>query len=353
MKRIDERDIIFSRMGYTEGTEQHKDYYDRNPERKETDDYLRGLPQLGEEGSGLYSSLNSPMINAAFHFLSDIKSLSEGAPADKKAEADPEVITSKIKGLAKFYNAKLVGITEMKDYHYYSHRGRMAQHYGNEITATHKYGIVFALEMDRDMINMAPQLPEGVAVTKGYVDAAVIGMILSYYIRQLGYDARNHMDGNYLVIAPLAAQDAGIGEIGRNGLLITKEFGPRIRLGVVTTDIPLVPDTRDNFGMIDFCIECQRCSKTCPGRAIPSDGQKEIDGVLRWKITPEECYKRWRLMGSDCGVCLASCPFSAEVQRELVEKMKYSPEARQEILEHFNKKHGIRPYIKDAPDWMK
>ena len=73
------------------------------------------------------------------------------------------------------------------------------------------------------MINRSPMICEVIETSKSYVDAAIIGMILSYYIRSLGYEARNHMDKNYLVMPTLIAKDAGIGDIGRNSILTNKD----------------------------------------------------------------------------------------------------------------------------------
>ena len=354
IKRIDERDIMFARMNYIEGSPEYDDYYSRNPHKKEMDDTLRAMPEMGSEGQATYDPINSPIVDACFRFLGDIRKFSEGEKQpNKNLVTDINVMTEKIKGVAKFYDAKLVGITEMKTCHYYSHRGRHKENYGEEIEKVHKYGIVFAVEMEKEMIFRAPQLAEAIAVTKGYIDTAVIGMVLSYYIRELGFEARNHMDGNYLVVAPLVAQDAGLGEIGRNGLLITKKYGPRVRLGVVTTDLPLVVDRPVEFGLAQFCRECEKCVKTCPGKAIPSGSELEIDGIKRWKINSEECYRRWRALGTDCGICLANCPFSDDIPEEYIEKIMASETIRKEILENHGKKHGIRPYIKDKPKWLK
>lgn len=352
MKKIDERDTIFARMNYKEGCGNYEEYYSRNPQLKQIDDELRSLPEMGAEGSVMFNKINSPIIDAAFKYLYDIRKLSEGQIAKEKVEVDSAQITAKIKGLAKFYNAKLVGISEMKEYHYYSHRGRHEENYGEEINKKHKYGIVFAVEMDTDMIQRAPKLPESIGVVKGYVETATIGMIVSYYIRELGYDARNHMDGNYLVIAPLVARDAGLGEFGRNGLLITKEFGPCIRLGVVTTDLPLIPDEKQEFGLTEFCLECGRCSKTCPGKSISKDEMTEVDGILRWKINAEECYRRWRSLGTDCGICIANCPFTYGISNDLISKIKSSSEVRKKILNKFKEKYGIRPIIREEPEWL-
>ncbi|QUH24622.1 4Fe-4S dicluster domain-containing protein [Serpentinicella alkaliphila] len=354
MKRIDERDVIFSRMNYEKGAPEYIDYYNRNPHMKEIDDTLRSMPQMGSEGTATYSPISSPIVDACFRFLGDIKKYSEGEKQQcNNTPINIEDITEQIKGIGKLYNAKLVGVTEMKEYHYYSHRGRHKENYGEVIDKTHKYGIVFAVEMDKEMIYRAPQLSEAIATTKGYIDTAIIGMVLSYYIRELGYDARNHMDGNYLVVAPLIAKDAGLGEIGRNGLLITKKYGPRVRLGVVTTNLPLVTDSPINFGISQFCVECEKCVKTCPGKAIPAGLQEDIEGEKRWKINSEECYRRWRMLGTDCGICLASCPLSENIPEENINKILDCKSTRDEILETHEKKHGIRPYIKEKPSWLK
>lgn len=353
MKKFDERDTMFARMNYKEGSENYSDYYSRKPGLEEVDDSLRSLPPMGGEGSVMFNEINSPMVDAAFKYLYDIRKFSEGEVAQSKALVDPVVMTERIKGLAKFYNAKLVGITEMRDYHYYSHRGRHEENYGEEINKKHKYGIVFAVTMNKEMIMRAPKLPESIAVAKGYVESATIGMILSYYIRELGYDARNHMDGNYLVVAPLVARDAGLGELGRNGLLITKEDGACVRLGIVTTDMPIVPDVKEEFGVKELCLDCGRCAKTCPGKSIPKGEMEEDEGILRWKINAEECYRRWRSLGTDCGLCIANCPFTYGIREDLVSNIKSSSETRQNILKDFEEKYGIRPIIREEPQWLK
>ncbi|SHJ73750.1 4Fe-4S dicluster domain-containing protein [Paramaledivibacter caminithermalis] len=353
MKRIDERDTMFARMSYHQGSREYEDYYKRNPNKKEIDDELKALPNICGEGTATFHPLHSPIADAGFRFLSDIKKYVEGEVNDNKVKVEADEITRKIKKLSIYFGAKLTGIARMKDYFYYSHRGRNCETYGEEINQFHRYGIVFAVEMDKDMINRAPQCEEVIAVTKGYIDAAIIGMWISYYIRELGYEARNHMDGNYLVVAPLVAQDAGLGEIGRNGLLITKEYGQRVRLGVVTTDMPLIPDERQDFGIKEFCKVCNKCSKTCPGKAIPSEDMEDIDGVRRWKINQEKCYGMWRRIGTDCGICLSTCPFSQGVAMDLINKMKDSKYTMDKILKEYEERYGIRPYIREPLDLLK
>lgn len=305
MTKFDERDIMFSRMSYQPGTWQYDEYYKRNPEKKEPDDILRKDLDLLGPGSRYYHPLDSALCDAAFRFLADIKPLAEGSVSPKKTKVEAKVITEKLKEIAALYGACLVGITRMGDEMFYSHRGRIPEVYGKPVSVCHQFGIAFAVEMDSNLIRKAPKIEESVAVTHGYVKAAVIGMVISYYIRALGYDARNHMDGNYLVIAPKVAASAGLGSIGRNGLLLTQAYGPRVRLGVVTTDLELVSDPCETERFHSFCQSCGLCAKKCPGQALSHEND-----FRAWKVNAERCFQIWKEFGTDCGVCIASCPYS-------------------------------------------
>lgn len=352
LKRFDERDTIFARLTYKEGTLQYQDYYKRNPHLKTDDDLLREAPHPYSEGTATFNPLNSAIANATFRFLGHLNELSQGEVNSSNIKTDPETMTKKLKGLASFYGAKLVGIAKLDEKFYYSHRGRKPENYGESVNQFDKYAIVFASEMDKDMINRAPLIGEGIEVTKGYVNTAVIGMVLSYYLREIGYSARNHMDGNYLVIPPLIAEAAGLGQIGRSGLLITKKYGKRIRLGVVTTNMELIPSDKKDFGIIEFCQICGNCAMVCPGKAIPKGEREDIDGVKRWKIRAEGCFDIWKKVGTDCGVCLSACPFSQGVEPEMTERMKDNPQIMNKILKDFKEKHGTRTFNSSPLEWL-
>jgi ferredoxin len=135
---------------------------------------------------------------------------------------------------------------------------------------------------------------------------------LADLIRRLGYQARAHVDGLYRVICPLVARDAGLGEFGRMGLLMTPRLGPRVRIAVVTTDLPLATDPpAPDLTAIDFCLQCRKCADSCPSRAISFGAPEEDEnGVLRWRIDAEACFTLWGRLGTDCARCMAVCPFS-------------------------------------------
>ncbi|MBV1757377.1 MAG: 4Fe-4S dicluster domain-containing protein [Dethiosulfatibacter sp.] len=352
--RIDERDVMFSRMARKPGTEAYEDYYRTREERRKIDDEIRKMPGLCAEGTATYDPLNSPMITSAFDFLGDIKHLATGpALSNTICAGTPELFTKRIKGLAGYYGSVLYGITGCDESYYYNHRGRDDATFGEIVEPKHTNTIVFAVEMDKDAIDTAPQLPEALVVVKGYVEAAIIGMMLTYYIKSLGYDARNHMDGNYLLVLPLVAKNAGLGDIGRHGILVTEQFGSRVRLGAVTTNMPLILDKPSDFKITEFCKICGKCARTCPAKAISSQDQTEIADIMRWQIIQEECYKKWRVLGTDCGICISSCPFSSNIPEELIDAYKKDPRNAEKILRHHEQKYKVRPFNKEKPEWMK
>jgi reductive dehalogenase len=354
MKRIDERDIIFSRANYQKGSKCYEDYYLRNPEKQELDDSLRSRPDLCEEGTMTYNEINSKMANCAFEFLSDIDHLCEKNVVNEKIKVDSKTITKRLKGLAKQYGVSVVGVTKLKEYHQYTHRGRKESSYGDEVNLNHKYAIVFGCEMDKEMINRSPMVSEVIETTKCYVDVSIVGMILSYFIRSLGYDARNHMNANYLVMPVLLAQDAGLGEIGRNTILTNKDYGSRLRLGVVTTDLELELDEPADFGLEDFCNMCKKCSFNCPSHSLSNETKTSSDGTYNWGIDVNSCYTKWRYLGTDCGMCISACPFSQNLETiKNATTFKDNPELIQKALDEFKKKFGSRVFVPGNPPWLR
>lgn len=157
----------------------------------------------------------------------------------------------------------------------------------------------------------APKGPVIMESTQQYLSSGVIALQIAYFIRKLGYSAKAHIDGNYELICPLVARDAALGEIGRMGLLMTPKLGPRVRIAVVTTEMPLLIDKRKDYSsVIDFCEICKKCADVCPSQSIPHDSRTKIDGVLRWQINSESCFTYWCTTGTDCGKCMIACPYS-------------------------------------------
>ena len=148
-------------------------------------------------------------------------------------------MTAIVKRLAVRLGARDVGVAELRPYHVYSHVGRGTGVWGERVDLDHRWGVAFTVEMDHAAMQYAPGAPVVAESARQYAESAKIAVQVASLIRSLGWPARAHIDGNYRVIAPLVGRDAGLGEIGRMGILMTPRLGPRVRLGVVTTDVPL------------------------------------------------------------------------------------------------------------------
>jgi len=309
--QVDEREIIFARARLIPGTPEYKTYYRLHPDHQEPDDASRKKPGLLSPDAAYTDPLHSAAAGASFFLTSALREAVDGPVAEEKINNSPEDLTRAVKYLAGFYGAVDCGITILKSSHLYSHIGRGSGEYGAPVILNHKFGIAFTVEMDFQMTGSAPFPPITMESGKQYVESARVAVQLAAAIRSLGYSARAHIDGNYRVIAPLVARDAGLGNIGRMGLLMTPRQGPRVRVGVVTSDLPLIPDqVQPDESLIDFCGICKKCADNCPSQSIPHGTRKEANGVFRWKINPESCYHYWTTIGTDCGRCMAVCPYS-------------------------------------------
>ncbi|UCC48907.1 MAG: 4Fe-4S dicluster domain-containing protein, partial [Gemmatimonadota bacterium] len=202
----------------------------------------------------------------------------------------------------------------------------------------------------------APKGPIVMESAHQYLAAGTIAVQVAQFIRNLGHAARAHIDANYRVVCPLVARDAGLGEIGRMGLLMTPELGPRVRIGVVTTSLPLVTDERRrDYTMIDFCTHCRKCADVCPSQAISFDDRTEIDAVRRWRIDSEACFTTWCKLGTDCGRCVAVCPYSHpdNLLHNLVRLgVRRSALVRRAAIRLDDFFYGKRPPSAELADWM-
>ncbi len=313
-KKVDERDVIFARFDLMEGTRDYEEYYKRKPEYKKTDGEIRKLPDiLAPSHFGRNPALLS-LAKVEFDFLEHQLTQVQGEVFPEKIRYSASENTRMIKNIIKYLGSDHCGVCLLDQAYVYSHVGRGPDPYGQKIVLNNEYAIVFAVEMDLGMVASAPGAPVIVETAKKYVEAAKISITVASFIRRMGYPARAHMAGsNYKTMLPPLAWKGGLGELGRLGVMITGTYGPRIRLGLVTTGLPLIPDSPKKIGVQDFCHKCQKCARNCPAQAIPYGDKSEENGVLKWALNREECYRFWRKAGTDCAICISVCPYSKPV----------------------------------------
>ncbi|MBY9002111.1 MAG: reductive dehalogenase [Candidatus Heimdallarchaeota archaeon] len=229
---------------------------------------------------------------------------------------DPKEMTIWLKKITKFYGANLVGIAKLNPKWIYS-KDRMERDY--VIPEKIKYAIVLAVEMDLGAINTSPKMPSGIATGLGYSKIAFVRTLVSKFVTNLGYEAIPA--GNTLGLSVPIAVEAGLGGFGRHGLLITRDYGPRVRIAKILTDLPLVadkPDYKFAKSVIKFCRTCKTCAEKCPSASIPFDDDPSYKtfstsnnpGVKKWYVDVETCFLFWLENGGDCSTCISDCEYN-------------------------------------------
>jgi len=231
-----------------------------------------------------------------------------GAPADESRD---------IKRLARFFGADLCGITHIDPRWHYTHRPDTAQMkpVPNALPDGMTHVIVMGHEMDKGLVDTYPSALAGAATGREYSHEAAIVMQLAAYIRNLGYQAIASMNDTALVV-PYAIK-AGLGEYGRNQMVLTPQFGPRVRFSKIFTDMPLDVDVVREFGLTKYCHNCTICAEACPPKALPkgepkvgSDSPSTLKGVKKWSANCEACFGYWAKLKTDCAICMRVCPFN-------------------------------------------
>lgn len=242
--------------------------------------------------------------------------------ADTAVEVDdPAAMSKEIKRIAKFFGADLAGITEMDERWLYSSRVdvRDFSEVENNLPDGMTSVIVLGHQMHQELVATYPSALAGAATGREYSHEAAIVIQLAAYIRNLGYEAVPSMNDTGLAI-PFAIK-AGLGEYARNQMVITPEYGPRLRFSKIFTNLPLAHDAPRKLGVEAFCNACSLCADACPAKALPfgektvTDDQSAIKGVKKWTSDAAACFDYWTKLQSDCAICLRVCPFNRDFNK--------------------------------------
>jgi epoxyqueuosine reductase len=254
-------------------------------------------------------------------FLDSYTMFREGATT-QYVDGTPEENSLDIKRAGKYLGADLVGICEYDERWVYTHNYSRQDQREKPMDLPDELPnvVVLANEMDYATIETVPSALSGAATGQGYSKDIIAVLSLTQYIRNLGYRAVASLNDTALSV-PLAIQ-AGLGEYGRLGLLITREFGPRVRIAKIFTDLPLKADQPIRFGVREFCAICKHCASACPPKAIP-DGSpsnqpnnvSNIAGVRKWMMDAEKCFQFWVNQGTDCSICIRVCPYNKDYSK--------------------------------------
>lgn len=131
--------------------------------------------------------------------------------------------------------------------------------------------------------------------------------------------------GEFVDVA--VAQRAGLGFIGKNGLLITEEFGSFVYLGEIVTTIEFEPDEPVPNG----CGDCTRCITGCPTNALIGDGRMNAKKCLSYQTQtkgpmPVEYRKKIRNIIYGCDICQLVCPYNKGKDFHFHQEMEPQPD---------------------------
>jgi reductive dehalogenase len=308
--RHDERDTMFARMAREPGSPQYENYYARCPELQEGDDRLRSMVPLLAPGSRFHDGDLARETEEYFAAIETFEVEEALVGSWKQRLEASEDQKSVIASLLRSLGAVAVGCTAIEPEYVYTHKGRLQDDYGQQVLLDHQTAIVFLVEMDFDDMRRAPRMEVIRESARQYYIAARASMVLAAVLRASGFDAKSHHDAHYDLILPPLAVKAGLGEVGRNNILIAERFGSRVRIGAVTCDLELEHDQPVSLGADAFCEICKKCADNCPSRSLSTTSKEDVAGVMKWPTRVETCYAYWRSVGTDCGICMVCCPFS-------------------------------------------
>ncbi len=304
VQRFNQRYTAFARANWDETCLAHKKR-------------LRSIQEITEAGKAGYTVEDSALHVGSRAMTGQIgrylQEVSEEDTEKKRYDpADPRAFTRRLKHAARLYGAAIVGITRVNPLWVYACNG---QEQPIELPEGIDTAVVIAVAMDYETTQTSPSIMASASTGNGYSAMDFTAVCVAKYLAELGWQAIP--SGNDTALSIPLAIDAGLGELGRNGLLITEFYGPRVRLCKVFTDAPLVPDKPVIFGVKEFCDVCMKCADTCPSRSITweemtSSGPTPSNnpGVLKWYIHPDKCLAFWRVNGTGCANCIRSCPFN-------------------------------------------
>ena len=243
----------------------------------------------------------------AFVLLQDGDPSPQG-PKPTEAQRNAE----NVKAASYFLGVDAVGISRCPDWTWYSHDAT-----GAELTPPHDQAISMIIDQGFETMDGASG-DDWIAVAqsmRAYLRFSLLGGVIAKQIRNLGYSAKAHsvMDGE--VLQPPLLLLSGLGEVSRIGeVILNPLLGPRLKSGVVTTDMPMTHDKPIDFGLQAFCESCNKCARECPSGAITAGPKRMFNGYEIWKSDSQKCttYRITTEGGAMCGRCMKTCPWNLE-----------------------------------------
>lgn len=225
----------------------------------------------------------------------------------RDAVATRGISSNKVKELSTQLGADLVGIASVKAF-----ADAPSGHHPRDVLRGARSVIVMAVALPRAALESAPSFEYSASYWSANNELDRIAFRVAKFLEGNGHRAVQipassphdvrHMTGH--LSHKHAGELAGLGVFGKNNLLLSPEYGSRMRLVSVITDADLASDKRLEA---DFCSDCDECIRACPAKALK--GNRRVD--------KKACDDREFRIGQKfdpsggqqpCGVCIRVCP---------------------------------------------
>lgn len=246
-------------------------------------------------GDGLDSACSAiPKGNYGFYAAS-----AEARENRLALEKDPSCISETIRNKALQMGADLVGICDIDKRWLYKTDSLLK--YGTTVDFLTVIVVVIAMDAESFRTSPSPAIPK--ETMRGYRCMNDVAVKLGRHIASLGYNALSTGNGTSVSIPP--AIEAGLGKLGRNGLLINERLGPCLRICKIFTDMPLKAHGSKRSLLAEICQNCTICAAECPAEAIEG-GQTPARDV--WRIDKALCATHRKKTNRECAACISECP---------------------------------------------
>jgi len=234
-----------------------------------------------------HDKLNQPLIMAA-RLTGDL---------DPTAEPTGEVVSGLIKDKARELGFVEAGFTAFDPHYVYESKKDWVKF---------PHVLCLAYEQDFEPTQSIPSVDAEIVHSSTYRTEGAASLELGNYIRSLGYRAQIHSpNDNTGPYIPMFV-NAGLGQLGACGYLLTPHVGNRQRIMLITTDANVEYDSPIDYGIHALCQVCQVCVNRCPGRALMRD-KIWWRGIEKNKLYFKRCRPVMaRYLG--CGICMKVCP---------------------------------------------
>ncbi|EGD32340.1 tRNA epoxyqueuosine(34) reductase QueG [Streptococcus sanguinis] len=251
-------------------------------------------------------------------------------------------IKEEIINLAKEIGISKIGFTTADDFDYLEKSLRLAVDEGRNSGFEHKnieerIKPKLSLASAKTIISIAvayphklKQQPQKTAYKRGKFTPNSWGLDYHYVLQDkldrlakgieeltADFEYKGMVDTGALVDTAVA-QRAGIGFIGKNGLVISKEFGSYMFLGELITNLDIEPDQPVDYG----CGDCNRCVTACPTSCLIGDGSMNAKRCLSFQTQDKgvmdlEFRKKIKTVIYGCDICQICCPYNKGLDNPL------------------------------------